>query len=137
MIVLDGELLSSLFVICRTSIHTALLLECLVIKTWIVECESCVTSRLLCYSADENINKLMICHGTKANIVALAVRILGHLDISVVAFHLPYSFNVGLLNPIFLLWPEHRNLNAHRTDFPFKRKDYVEWGTLSCLSVEG
>lgn len=66
----------------------------------------------------------MICHGTKANILDLAVRILGHLEFSVVAFRLVYSFNV---------WPSKCcdsavtralfNLNAHRsTGFPFGRK---------------
>lgn len=111
--------------ICRTSIHTSLSLECLVIKMWIVECESCVTSRLLCYLADENINKQMICFGTKANIVDLAVRILGHLDISVGAFHLLYSFNVwpfksydSAVTRVLCDW------NAHcSTDFPFVWKD--------------
>jgi len=56
VIMLCGELLSSLCVIRSISIHTSLCLDCLVIKMWIVECESYVTFRLLCYPADENIN---------------------------------------------------------------------------------
>ena len=119
------ELVSSFFDISRTFIHTSLHLECLVFKTWIVECESCVTSRRICYPADENINKHMICHGTKANILDLAVRILGHLDISVGAFHLLYSFNVWPFKCYFSAVTRALcNWNAHwSTDFPLGRKD--------------
>jgi hypothetical protein len=84
-----------------------------------------VSSRLFCYPADENINKQMICHGTKANVVDLEVRILGHLDISVGAFHILYSFNVWPFKSYFsAVTIALCNWSAHRsTDFLFGRKD--------------
>jgi len=127
---LCGDLLSSFFVICRTSIYTLLCLECVGIKTYIVECESFVTSRLFCYPADENINWQMICHGTKGNILDLIVRILSHMDISVGAFHLLYSFNVWPFECYFSAVTRALcNWNAHQSmDFPFGWKDLCLMG---------
>jgi hypothetical protein len=74
----------------------------------------------------------MICHGTKASTGDLAVRILGHLDFTVVAFLLLYSI---------IVWPFKSymsavtralfNLNAHRsTDFSFLQKDLCLMGRV-------
>jgi hypothetical protein len=67
----------------------------------------------------------MVCHGTKAIIVDLAVRILGHLDISGGAFHLLYPFNVWPFKSYFSAVTRALcNGNGHRsTDFPYGRKD--------------
>ena len=67
----------------------------------------------------------MICHGTKANVVDLALRILGHLELSAVAFHIFYSFNVWPFKSyVSAVTRALLNLNAHcSTDFSFGQKD--------------